>query len=795
MSSWYISIFPLLLGTGVVALNGSQYLWYNKPATEWERGSLPIGNGRMGATIYGSLQEVITLNEDTIWSGPYQDRTPADGFTALSRARQLLLAGNITGGGNVVFTDMNPPPELKAQRSFSYFGNLNMDFGHSGEPDNYVRWLDTKAGNSAVTYTYDNVNYTREYIASVPADVLAMRFAASTAGSLNLRASITRSSGTVSNIGSVGNGIAGLTFQGSSGQSDDENPILFTGKAWFLADGANMSATGSNIQITSATVIDVFFDVETNYRYPDAKGLDTAINTKLAAAISDGFEKVRDAAIADASALLRRASINLGQSPNGLANLPTDQRVESSRSNGDDVELVTLAWNLGRHMLVASSRNTAADVDFPANLQGVWNNATSAPWGGKYTININTEMNYWPALTTNLLETQEPLYDLMALARPRGEQMARDLYGCNGTVFHHNLDLWGDPAPTDNYRSSSMWPMGAAWLVQHMMEYYRFTNDTGFLERTVYPYLIDVATFYYCYTFEYDGWQVTGPSLSPENTFKVPSGMSTAGNGEPMDINIAMDDQLMRAVVNAIIEAAAALGVPDSDGDVVQAKAFLPLIRPPQIGSLGQILEWRSEYVETGSGHRHFSPLWSLFPDFEFTPMINETLAKAAGILVDRRIRGGGGSTGWSRTWAINLYARLFRGDDAWDMVQGWFAEFPTAGLWNTDKGATFQIDGNFGLTSGLTEMFLQSHAGIHILPALPAAVPTGSVIGLTARGNFIVNVEWEDGRLKAATVTSNSGSELTLRVSNGVDILVDGVAYTDAIQTVKGRTYAVTLA
>lgn len=371
--------------------------------------------------------------------------------------------------------------------------------------------------------------------------------------------------------------------------------------------------------------------------------------------------------------------------------------------------------------------------------------------------------------------------------------MAQDMYGCNGTVFHHNLDIWADPAPTDKYRSSSMWPMGAAWLVQHLMEYYRFTNDTNFLESTVYPYLIDVATFYYCYTFPYEGWQVTGPSLSPENTFKVPSDMFTAGNGEPMDINIAMDDQLMRAVVNAIIEAAAALEVSNSSDDVSKAKAFLPLIRPPQIGSLGQILEWRSEYNETGKGHRHFSPLWSLFPGSEFTPLANETLAKAAGVLVDGRIGGGGGSTGWSCTWAINLYARLFRGDDAWAMVQAWFATYPTAGLWNTDKGDTFQIDGNFGLTSGITEMLLQSHAGIHILPALPSAIPAGSVKGLTARGNFIVDAEWEDGRLKTATVTSNSGSELMLRVSDGISILVDGVIYTGPVQTVKGRRYVIT--
>ncbi|KAI2628262.1 glycoside hydrolase family 95 protein [Xylaria nigripes] len=791
MTSWRPLAFSLVLATGRAALDGSQYLWYNQPAIEWERGTLPIGNGRIGATIFGSLQEEITISENTIWSGPFQDRTPANGLAVLPTVRELLLAGNITGGDDLALAEMNPPAELASERSFSYFGNLNIDFGHSGDVENYLRWLDTKAGNSGVSYTYHGVNYSREYIASFPADVLAMRFNASVGGSLNLTANITRSSDILSNVGSIEDGVAVITLQGSSGQ--DVDPILFTGKFRFVANGANMTASGSNIQITGATVIDVFFDTESNFRYPNASQLDAAIDMKLGAAISDGFDSVRDAAIADASALLERASIDLGQSPNGLADLPTDQRLLKARSSGDDIELVTLAWNFGRHLLVGSSRNTSAVVDFPANLQGVWNNATGAPFGGKYTININIEMNYWPSMTTNLFEVQQPLYDLLERAKPRGEQMARDMYGCNGTVFHHNLDIWADPAPTDKFPSSSMWPMGAAWLVQHMIEYYRFSNDTDFLRSTAYPFLIDVATFYYCYTFENDGWQITGPSLSPENTFQVPSNFSVAGDGESTDVNISMDDQLMRAVMNAIIEAAAALGISDSDAEVTKAKEFLPLIRPPQIGSLGQILEWRFEYGETEVGHRHFSPLWSLFPGSGFTPFLNKTLADASGVLIDRRIGGGSGSTGWSRTWAINLYARLFRPDDVWAMIQGWFAKFPTEGLWNTDSGRTFQIDGNFGFTSGITEMILQSHVGIHILPAVPSEIPTGNVKGLTARGGFVVDAQWEGGNFKTATITSNSGSDLTLRVLDGIDILVNGVAYTGPVHTVKGQQYVIT--
>ncbi|XXG95601.1 hypothetical protein Hte_001869 [Hypoxylon texense] len=779
----------------LAALDGSRYLWYKQPATEWEKGSLPIGNGRMGATIYGSLDEVLTLNEDTIWSGPFQDRTPINGLEAFRQARELFLIGNITGGGDLVMDQMNQPDEAKSQRQFSYFGNLNMAFGHSGGVDNYMRWLDTRVGNSGVSYTYGGVSYTREYIASFPGDILAARFQSSQKGGLNLNASISRGTSYIENVASVGDGIATLTYRGSSGQPVDQGPILFSGQARFVAVGASVTTSKSTVIIKGATTIDVFIDIETSYRYSDSKELDAEIDSKLTKAVDSGYEVVRDEALEDSTALLERASIAIGQSTNGLSNLPTDERVHNARTNRDDVELIALAWNLGRHMLVSSSRNTKAEVDFPANLQGVWNNRTSAAWGGKYTININTEMNYWPAMTTNLLETQEPLFDLMKLAQPRGEQMARDLYDCEGTMYHHNLDLWADTAPTDKYRSASMWPMGAAWLVQHMIEHYRYTGDRTFLKDTAYPYLVDVAKFFECYTMDWEGWRITGPSLSPENTYIVPADMSNAGVGEPMDVNIAMDDQIMRDVFRALLEAADELNISDSDADVTKAKEFISKIRPTQIGSLGQVLEWRSEYMELTKGHRHFSHVYGLHPGSEFSPLNNETLAHAAGISVDRRRDNGGGGTGWSRTWMINLYARLFRGDDAWEMAQVWLERFVTEGLWNTDSGETFQIDGNMGFTSGITELFLQSHAGvIHILPALPGnAIPTGQAKGLTARGNFVVDIEWESGSFKSANVTSNIGADLKLRVQDGIKILVDGALYKDTIHTTQGVQYRIT--
>jgi hypothetical protein len=556
----------------------------------------------------------------------------------------------------------------------------------------------------------------------------------------------------------------------------------------------SVSVSGKTMSVKGATTVDIFFDAETAYRYSSQGAWEAELKKKLDNAVKAGYSAVRTAAVQDAQGILSRVSLNLGSSGSaGTQTVPT--RLSNYKKNaGADPELVTLYFNYGRHLLLASSRYTG-DRSLPANLQGIWNDNYDPPWQSKYTININTEMNYWHALTTNLGETHKPLFDLVDIARTRGNAMAKKMYGCDGFVLHHNTDLWGDAAPVDKGTPYTVWPMGGAWLSQHLMEHYRYTQDKAFLQNRAWPVLLQAAQFYYCYLFTYNGNYVTGPSLSPENTFIVPSNMRTAGKTEGVDIGPTMDNELLWHLFNDILEAGSALGL-NSTSDVTKARDYLSKIKEPQVGSKGQILEWRNEYGEGEPAHRHFSHLVGLFPGWQMAPLVNEKLSKASKVSLDNRIKAGSGSTGWSRVWAMNLYARLLDGASVWSNGITFLQTYPLDNLWNSGENRWFQIDGNFGFTSAIAEMLLQSHAGVHILPALPkTAVPKGSVKGLVARGNFVVDVEWSGGAMTQAVVTARSGGELKIRVEGGVAFKVDGKTYTGPIMTTAGGKYTITKA
>ncbi|KAK4038454.1 glycoside hydrolase [Parachaetomium inaequale] len=797
-------IFASPVVDAAAAWDGSRFAWYTSDAGDDFKSGLPIGNGRLGAAVFGTATEKLVLNENSVWSGPWLDRANPKSKDAVPAIRQMLLSGDITGAGQSAMNNMAGNPT--SPRAYHPLVNVGMDFGHGSGISSYTRWLDTYQGTAGVNYLYGGTNYSREYVASYPHGVLAFRLSANTPGKLNVKLSLSRTQWVLSQTASVGSNTGSHTVALSANSGQSSGAITFWSEARIVNSGGTATSDGKTISITGANTVDVFFDAETSYRYPNAAAAQAEVKRKLDAAVAAGYPAVRSAAIADFSGLMGRVKLDLGSS--GDAGLqPTPTRLSNFKKNaGADPQLMTLMFNFGRHLLASSSRDTGP-LSLPANLQGLWNQDYSPAWQSKYTININLEMNYWPALVTNLAETQKPVFDLLNVAIPRGRAVAKTMYGCDrGFVLHHNTDLWGDAAPVDKGTPYTVWPMGAAWLSSDAMEHYRFTQNKTFLADVAWPILRETAQFYYCHLFKWNGYWTAGPSLSPEHAFVVPPNLRQSNAHEGLDISIEMDNQLLHQLFTNILETCTLLSLPASNTDCATAASYLPLIRPPAINpTTNRLQEWRSpSYADTEPGHRHFSPLWGLYPGRQLTN--SSSLAAASAALLDHRLASGSGSTGWSRAWAVNLYARLGRGGDAWRHAQALVQTFPSANLWNSDSGAgtPFQIDGNFGFVSGVAEMLVQSHrvdrdggVVVDLLPALPAEqVSRGRVEGLVARGGFVVSeLVWEGGKFVKATVVAGSGGVLRVRVQGGKGFKVDGVRYDEGkgVETKVGGVYQIT--
>ncbi|KAK3296184.1 glycoside hydrolase family 95 protein [Chaetomium fimeti] len=709
----------LVLGSAAVdaarVWDGSRFAWYDTDAGDDFKSALPIGNGRLGAAVFGTPTEKLVLNENSVWSGGWLDRANPKSKDAVPKIREMLVAGDITGAGESAMDNMAGNPT--SPRAYNPLVNMGIDMGHGSGIESYTRWLDTLEGTASVNYIHGGANYSREYVASYPHGVLAVRLTADAPGKLDVKLSLSREKWVLSQTADTGSGESGhkVTLSANSGQSS--NAITFWSEARVVNSGGTAtSPDGKTISITGADTVDIFFDAETSYRYPDAEAAQAELNRKLDAATAAGYPAVRSAAIDDFSSLTGRVKLDLGSSSDvGLQPAPT--RLSNFKENPDaDPQLMTLMFNFGRHLLVASSRDTGPR-SLPANLQGLWNEDYDPAWQSKYTININLEMNYWPALVTNLAETQKPVFDLLNEAIPRGKAVAKTMYGCDdGFVLHHNTDLWGDAAPVDKGTPYTVWPMGAAWLSADAMEHYHFTQNETFLAEVAWPILRQAARFFHCHLFEWNGHWTAGPSLSPEHAFIVPDGLTQPGRSEGLDLSIEMDNQLLHQLFTNINTTCTILNLPQSNPDCAAVATYLPTIRPPAIHpTTNRLLEWHNpSYTDTEPGHRHFSPLWGLYPGSLLTLNTNETLADAAGTLLDHRLASGSGSTGWSRAWATALYARLQRGEDAWRNAQELVKLFPSPNLWSSDngRGTPFQIDGNFGLVGGMAEMWVQSHGG-----------------------------------------------------------------------------------
>jgi len=780
-----------MLGAWTAHASAEPSLWYKRPipsgAAQWDQG-LPLGNGRLGAMVYGGVgREKIPLNEDSLWMGWGRDRNNPEFLKALPEVRRLLFAGDPTAAYRVAEKNMLGLPHRL--QSYQPLGDLRLSFDGEGATDDYRLELDLDTAVSTLRYTRGGVTFIREVFASFPDQVIVVRQTADKPGQVSMGVWIDRPQDAVTRIPSADR----LDLVG---QLACDKGLGFRASVKIVNEGGTVEAFPERVQVDKANTVTLFVAAATTFKGIAARytGEDprAVVDRQLAAAVAKGFDKVRADHVADHQALFRRVDLRLGPTRTTEAEtLPTDERVERVKTKGErDHALDALYFQFGRYLLIASSR----PGDLPANLQGVWNDKMQAPWNSDYHLNINLQMNYWPAEVTNLAEMHEPLFDFLESLRDPGRQTAKVQYGARGFVAHHITDTFGFTAVGDHPRAG-LWPSGAAWTAQHLWEHYQFGRDKAFLAKA-YPTMKEAAEFFLDYLVpDAQGRLVSGPSVSPENRYKLPN-----GNVGVLCMGPTMDHEIVHALFDQCARATQILGV---DGEfrkkLLEAKAKVPM---PAIGKYGQIQEWAEDYDEPDPGHRHISQLFALYPSDLVTMRGTPALAKAARATIERRLANGGGHTGWSRAWIINFWARLEDGDKAYENVQALLAKSTLPNLW--DLHPPFQIDGNFGGTAGIAEMLLQSHGGdIALLPALPAAWPEGTFRGLRARGGVEVDVSWSGGKATAAALRPSIGETHRLRPPRGqqIEAIATGgkrIAYrTDGdvavVALVAGKAYEVT--